>query len=65
MLREIDIFGLLLSPIAMMVLVSLVGTGVIAPIVNRLIPHRSSQHENLLYILIFTGLLAVMVGNTF
>jgi len=64
-LHEVDIFGLLLSPIFVILLLAIVGTAAIAGVINRVISYSLHRNESLLYVLVLVGLAAAMVGHSF
>jgi hypothetical protein len=64
-LHEVEIFGLLLSPIFMMILAAVVGTSLIAGVVNRIIPYSLHRNESLLYVLLLVGIVAMMASHSF
>lgn len=64
-LHEIDVSGLLLSPIFIMILLSILMTSVLAAVVNRVISYSLHRNESLIYVLILVCFVALMVKHSF
>jgi hypothetical protein len=64
-LHEVDVFGLLLSPIFMMILVAIIATSMVAAVIDRVISYSLHRNESLIYVLLLVGLVALMASYTF
>ncbi|ELN2737092.1 DUF1656 domain-containing protein [Pluralibacter gergoviae] len=62
---EESFFGLLLSPITLMILLSLVITSALIRVLDRALSFSLKRHESLLSMLLFVIILALLVGKTF
>ena len=57
--------GLLLSPIVLMIMLSLVITSAVTRVIYKVIPWPLKRSESLVSMLLFTVILALMVSTTF
>lgn len=62
---EESVMGLLLSPIVLMIMLSLVITSAVTRVIDKVIPWPLKRSESLVSMLLFTVILALMVSTTF
>lgn len=64
-IHESSFFGLLFSPILLMVVISAVITSFVFRIIDRVIPYSMQRNESLMSMLMFMAILATQVSITF
>lgn len=64
-IHETHFFGLLFSPIFMMIVIAVVITSFAVRIIDRVIPYSMQRNESLMSMLMFMVILASLVRTTF
>lgn len=64
-IHESSFFGLLFSPLFLMVVISVAITSVAVRIIDRVIPYSMQRNESLMSMLMFMVILASLVRFTF
>lgn len=64
-IHESNFFGLLFSPLFLMVVIALAITSFAVRIIDRVIPYSMQHNESLMSMLMFMGILASLVSISF